>query len=284
MIPASFDYIRPATVDDAVAALADAGDGAKVLAGGQSLLPVLRLRLAEPGLLVDVGGLDQLREIRQDGDALVLGAMVTHAAVASAEVVRQSAGLLAQAAATIGDRQVRHRGTIGGSLAHADPAGDFPAVMVALDAQFVLAGPGGRRSVPATEFFVDYFTTALAPDELLIEVRVPNLAGWGTHYAKVSRTAQAWATVAAAAAVRRANGTITDARVALTNMGPTPVRAGAVEQALIGAEASSDALAAAAGHAAEGTSPGTDTTASAEYRTHLARVLTRRALASAAGI
>jgi aerobic carbon-monoxide dehydrogenase medium subunit len=284
MIPASFDYIRPATLDDAVAALADAGDEAKVLAGGQSLLPVLRLRLAEPGLLVDLGGLDQLRKIRQDGDTLVIGSMATHAAVASSDVVGQAAGLLAQAAATIGDRQVRHRGTIGGSLAHADPAGDLPAVMVALDAQFVLAGPGGRRTVPATEFFVDYFTTALAPDELLVEVRVPNLAGWGTHYAKVSRTAQAWVTVAAAAAVRRANGTIAEARVALTNMGPTPVRASAVEQALVDAGASGEALAAAAGHAAEGTSPGSDITASAEYRTHLARVLTRRALTAAAGV
>jgi aerobic carbon-monoxide dehydrogenase medium subunit len=284
MIPANFDYIRPTTVEDAVAALADAGDEAKVLAGGQSLLPVLRLRLAAPTLLVDLGGLDQLRDIRSDGDTLVIGAMVTHAAVASSDAVAESAALLAQAAATIGDRQVRHCGTIGGSLAHADPAGDLPTVAVALDADLVVAGPDGRRTVPAREFFVDYFTTALRPDELLVEVRVPKLPGWGVHYAKMTRTAQAWATVAVAAAVRRDNGAIGEARVALTNMGPVPVRASAVEQALYGAAATGQTLASAAAHAAEGTSPGSDTTASAEYRTHVARVLTRRALATAAGV
>jgi carbon-monoxide dehydrogenase medium subunit len=196
-------------------------------------------------------------------------------------VVASAAPLLAQAAATVGDRQVRHRGTLGGSLAHADPAGDLPTVAVALDAELVLAGPGGRRTVPAREFFVDYFTTALRPDELLVEVRVPQLPGWGTHYEKVNRTAQAWATVAVAAAVHRENGTITQARVALTNMGPTPVRAVAVEQALAGRAV--DTISAAAGRAAEGTSPATDTTASADYRRHLVTVLTRRALAAAAG-
>jgi carbon-monoxide dehydrogenase medium subunit len=281
MIPAAFDYLRPATVEDAVAALAEAGEEAKVLAGGHSLLPVLRLRLAAPTLLVDLGGLAQLRGARLDGDTLVLGAMTTHAEVASSPVVASAAPLLAQAAATVGDRQVRHRGTLGGSLAHADPAGDLPTVAVALDAELVLAGPGGRRTVPAREFFVDYFTTALRPDELLVEVRVPQLPGWGTHYEKVNRTAQAWATVAVAAAVHRENGTITQARVALTNMGPTPVRAVAVEQALAGRAV--DTIAAAAGRAAEGTSPATDTTASADYRRHLVTVLTRRALAAAAG-
>jgi carbon-monoxide dehydrogenase medium subunit len=282
MIPAPFDYLRPATVEDAVAALAEAGDEAKVLAGGHSLLPVLRLRLATPTLLVDLGGLAQLRGIRVDGDTLVLGAMTTHAEVASSPVVADSARLLAQAAATIGDRQVRHRGTLGGSLAHADPAGDLPTVAVALDAELVLTGPGGRRTVPAREFYVDYFTTVLRSDELLVEVRVPRLPGWGTHYEKVNRTAQAWATVAVAAAVKREDGTISQARVALTSMGPTPVRAVAVEQALTGGSA--DSIAAAAGHAAEGTSPPNDTTASAEYRTHLVRVLTRRALVAAAGL
>lgn len=281
MIPAAFDYLRPATVEDAVAALAEAGEEAKVLAGGHSLLPVLRLRLATPTLLVDLGGLAQLRGVRSDGETLVLGAMTTHAEVAGHPEVAAAAPLLAQAAATIGDRQVRHRGTLGGSLVHADPAGDLPTVAVALDAELVLAGPAGRRTVPAREFYVDYFTTVLGPDELLVEVRVPKLPGWGTHYEKVNRTAQAWATVAVAAAVKRANGTITEARVALTNMGPTPVRAAAVERALAGAAV--DAIGAAAGHAADGTSPPTDTTASAEYRTHLAGVLTRRALAAAAG-
>jgi carbon-monoxide dehydrogenase medium subunit len=282
MIPAAFDYLRPATVEDAVAALAEAGEEAKVLAGGHSLLPVLRLRLAAPTLLVDLGGLTQLRGTRTEGDTLVLGAMTTHAEVAGSPEVAAAAPLLAQAAATVGDRQVRHRGTLGGSLAHADPAGDLPTVAVALDAELVLAGPAGRRTVPAREFFLDYFTTALRPDELLVEVRVPRLAGWGTHYEKVSRTAQAWATVAVAAAVQRQNGTITQARVALTSMGPTPVRATAVEQALAGGSA--DAIAEAAGHAAEGTHPASDTTASADYRRHLATVLTRRALAAAAGL
>jgi carbon-monoxide dehydrogenase medium subunit len=281
MIPAEFDYLKPATVDDAVAALAEAGEEAKVLAGGHSLLPVLRLRLASPSLLVDLDGLDQLRGVRTDGDTLVIGAMTTHAEVAADPQVAGSALLLSQAAASIGDRQVRHRGTIGGSLAHADPAGDLPTVAVALDAELVLAGPSGRRMVPASEFFVDYFTTALRPDELLVEVRVPRLPGWGAHYAKVSRTAQAWATVAVAAAVRRDNGTITQARVALTNMGPTPVRSSTVERALAGGAV--DGIAAAADLAPQGTSPPSDTTASAAYRTHLATVLTRRALAAAAG-
>jgi carbon-monoxide dehydrogenase medium subunit len=273
MIPAAFDYIRPSTVEDAVNALAEAADEGKVLAGGQSLLPVLRLRLAAPALLVDLGGLPQLRGIRSDGDSVVIGAMTTHADVAASGIP-----LLAQAAATVGDRQVRHRGTLGGSLAHADPAGDLPTVAVALDAQLVIAGLDGRRTVPASEFFVDYFTTALGPGELLVEVRVPRLDGWGTHYAKVNRTAQAWATVAVAVAVRRSNGAIAEARIALTNMGPTPVRARAAEQA-----AAAEGPQAAAAVAAQGTSPSSDTAASAGYREHLARVLTRRALLAALG-
>jgi carbon-monoxide dehydrogenase medium subunit len=279
VIPVAFDYLRPSTVEDAVNALADAGEEGKALAGGQSLLAVLRLRLAAPALLVDLGDLPQLRGIREDGDVLVIGAMTTHAELASSSVP-----LLAQVAATVGDRQVRHRGTLGGSLAHADPAGDLPAAVLALDAQMVLAGPNGRREVAASDFFVDLFTTALRPDELLVEVRVPRLEGWQTHYAKVGRTAQSWATVAVAAAVRRENGSIAQARVALTNMGPTPVRASAVEQALVGADAGGDAIAAAAAHAADGTSPASDTTASAEYRSHLVKVLTRRALLAAAAL
>jgi aerobic carbon-monoxide dehydrogenase medium subunit len=278
MIPANFDYIKPSTVEDAVNALTDAGEEGKVLAGGQSLLPVLRLRLAAPALLVDLGGLPQLRGIRLDGDTVAIGAMTTHAELESSQLLGQSAPLLAQAAATIGDRQVRHRGTIGGSLAHADPAGDLPTVAVALDAQLVIAGQDGRRTIPANEFFVDYFTTALRPGELLVEVRVPRLDGWGTHYSKVNRTAQAWATVAVAAAVRRSNGASAEARIALTNMGPTPVRAHAAEQAV-----AAEGVEAAAAVAAQGTSPSSDTTASAGYREHLARVLTRRALSAAAG-
>src|SRR5690606_10048371 len=276
------DYQRPATVADAVAALAAGGEDAKVLAGGHSLLPVLRLRLAAPTLLVDLGGVAELRGVREDGDHLVLGAMTTHAEVVSSPLVAESAPLLAQAAATVGDRQVRHRGTLGGSLSHADPAGDLPTVAVALDADLVVAGPSGRRTVPAREFFVDYFTTVLQPDEVLVEVRVPKLVGWGTEYLKVNRTAQAWATVAVAAAVRREDGAIAQARVALTSMGPTPVRATAVEEALAGAGA--DGIAPAAALAAEGTSPASDTNASAEYRRHLATVLAGRAVTAAAGM
>jgi carbon-monoxide dehydrogenase medium subunit len=284
MIPAAFDYLKPSTVEDAAAALAEAGDEAKVLAGGQSLLPLLRLRMAAPSLLVDLGGLAQLRGVRLEDDVLAIGAMTTHAEVAASDVVRAEAPLLAAAAGGVGDRQVRHRGTLGGALAHADPAGDLPAVAVALDAQLVLAGTGGRRTVSAGEFFTDYFTTALAGDELLVEVRVPRLAGWGAHYEKFHRTAQSWATVGVAAAVRRDNGSIAEARVALTNVGPTPVRAVAVEQALAGADASAEAIAAAAANAAEGTNPTSDLAASAEFRKHLARVLTRRAVHAAAGI
>jgi carbon-monoxide dehydrogenase medium subunit len=284
MIPVEFDYVRPSSVDEAVAALRDAGEDAKVLAGGQSLIPVLRLRLAAPTTVVDLGAIPDLVGVREDGDSLVIGAMTTHATVASHELVRQHAPLVAQAAGSIGDPQVRHLGTFGGSLAHADPAGDLPSVATALDATMVIAGEGGRREVPAGEFFTDYLTTVLEPTDLLVEVRLPKLAGWGTHYEKFNRVAQAWAIVGVAAAVRRDNGSIAEARVALTNMGPTPVRATAVEQALAGGDASADALAAACEAAAEGTSPGDDVTASADYRRHLARVLTRRALAAAAGI
>lgn len=276
MIPAPFDYVRPSTVDEAVAALAKAGDDAKVLAGGQSLLPVLRLRLAEPAVLIDLGGIPELRGVRHDGDALVIGAMTTHGELVA---LGDKAPLLAQAAETVGDRQVRHRGTLGGSLSHADPAGDLPTIAVALDAEIVIAGPNGRRTVKASDFFVDLFTTALQPDDVLVEVRFPRLEGWSAHYTKVSRTAQTWATVAVAAAVRTENGAIAEARVALTNMGPTPVRASTVEQALAGQ--GPDAIEAAAAHAADGTAPADDSAASAEYRTHLIKVLTRRALTAA---
>src|SRR5215211_3586262 len=203
MIPSAFDYFRPSTVDDAVAALSSAGEDAKVLGGGQSLLPVLRLRLAAPTALVDLGGIEQLAGVREEGDAIVIGAMTTHDAVLRDELVRRYAPLVAQATATVGDRQVRHLGTFGGSLAHADPAGDLPAVALALDAELVIAGAGGRRTVPASEFFVDYLTTAIEEGELLVEVRLPKLAaadGWGVRYEKFNRVAQAWSIVAVAAA------------------------------------------------------------------------------------
>lgn len=285
MIPASFDYVRPSSVSDAVSALAEGGEDAKVLAGGQSLIPVLRLRLSYPELLVDLGGIAELRGVRDDGDAIVVGAMTPHHTVLHDPLVRQHAPLLAEATATVADRQVRYRGTFGGSLAHADPAGDLPAVARALDVELVVAGASGRRAVPAAEFFQDYLTTALGHDEVLVEVRVPKLGpGWGFAYEKFARTAQAWAIVAVAAAVRRSNGTIAEARVGLTNMGATPIRAAATEAALAGADASQAAVAAAAGHAAEGTSPPSDLHGQADYRAHLATVLTERAVARAAGL
>jgi len=285
MIPAAFDYVRPSTVDDAVAALAAAGEDGKVLAGGQSLLPVLRMRLSHPSTLVDLGRINSLRGVRDDGDALVIGAMTTHDEVLRDPLVAQHAPLLAQAAATVGDPQVRHVGTLGGSLSHADPAADLPTVALTLDASLEVIGPSGSRTVPVRDFFVDYFTTALAPDEMLTAVRVPKLgAGWTTHYEKFNRVAQAWAIVAVAAAVRRSDGSVGEARVGLSNMGSTPLRASAVESALAGADASADAVRAASEHAAEGTHPPSDVSGGADYREHLARVLTRRAVLAAASI
>jgi carbon-monoxide dehydrogenase medium subunit len=286
MIPVAFDYMRPSSVDEAVAALAaagSAGDEVKLLAGGQSLMPVLRLRLSAPAVVVDLGRVSALRGIRVDGDALVVGAMTTHAEVVASPIVAAECPLLAAVAATVGDRQVRHRGTLGGSLAHADPAGDLLSAALALDATMVVAGPSGQRTVAAADFFTDMFTTALGSDEVLVEVRFPRLAGWTARYEKFHRTAQAWALVGVAAVVRRENGSIAEARVALTNMGPTPVRAAGVEAALVGA-ADVGAVKAAAANAGEATSPPSDISGSAEYRRHLAGVLTARAVASAAGM
>jgi carbon-monoxide dehydrogenase medium subunit len=285
MIPAPFAYVRPTTIDEAIQAIAAGGEDAKVLAGGQSLIPVMRLRLAAPETVVDLGRVAGLRGVRDDGDAIVIGAMTTHADVLADPLVAEHAPLIAEATETVADRQVRHRGTFGGALAHADPAGDLPAVALALDAEFVIAGPQGRRTVPAREFFVDYLTTALQDGELLVEVRIPKLAGsWGMHYEKFNRVAQAWSIVAVAAAVRREDGHIAEARIGLTNMGPTPLRAHATETALAGADATDEAIAAAAAHAAEGTSPSSDLNAQADYRQYLAQVLTRRAVRAAVAL
>jgi carbon-monoxide dehydrogenase medium subunit len=284
VIPVAFDYLRPSTVEDAIAALNDAGDEGKLLAGGMSLLPVLRLRLAAPTVLIDLNGMPQLRGVRDGGDALVIGAMTTHDEVANAALVKEHAPLLAKAARTVGDPQVRHRGTLGGSLAHADPGADLPTVALALDATYVVAGPNGRREVTAKDFAVDLFTTALEPNEVLVEVRVPKLGGWGAHYEKFHRTAQAWSMAAVAATVQRSNGTIGSARVALTNMGPTPVRATALEEALAGCSADADAIGAACAVADQGASPTDDLSASADYRRHLVRVLAARAVRAAAGV
>ncbi|MGH3887805.1 MAG: FAD binding domain-containing protein [Pseudonocardiaceae bacterium] len=284
MIPSSFDYVAASTVEHAVQVLSQAGEDAKILAGGQSLVPVLRLRLAAPTTIVDLDKISELRGVRDDGDAIVVGAMTTHHDVINNPLVGEHAALFAAATKTVGDPQIRHRGTIGGALVHADPAGDLLAPAVALDCDMVIVGPGGRRTVPAAEFFVDLFTTAVGPDEVLIEVRVPKKTGWGTHYQKFNRVVQAWSIVAVAAAVRTEGGSIAQARVALTNMGATPVRATGVEQALVGQPANAQTIRAAAQHAADGTSPTSDGNADADYREHLARVLTRRAVAAAAGV
>jgi carbon-monoxide dehydrogenase medium subunit len=285
MIPAAFDYVRPGSIDEAVSAIGSAGEDGKVLAGGQSLIPVLRLRLAYPSTLVDVGRVPELRGVRDDGDAIVIGAMTTHDDVMHDALVQQHAPLIAQATATVADPQVRHRGTFGGALAHADPAGDLGSVALALDCEFVAVGPSGERRIAAADFFLDYLTTALAAGELLTAIRVPKLGdGWSTHYEKFNRVAQAWSIVGVAAAVRRSNGSIAEARIGLTNMGNTPLRASAAEQALAGVDASADAVAAAAEHAAEGTNAPSDLSGQSDYREHLARVLTKRAVLAAAGI
>ena len=284
MIPAKFDYTRPSSLDEAVSALSAGGEDAKVIAGGQSLLPLLRLRFSYPSVLIDLGGLDELRGVRDLGSSLEIGALTTHYELTRDPLIAAHCGLLAEAAGTIADPAVRHRGTIGGALAHADPAGDLPAVVTALDATLVAAGPSGTRSISPADFFTDYLTTSLRPGEILTAIRVPKLDGWGYRYEKFHLTAQAWAIVGVAAVARRSNGHVSAARVGLTNMGSVPVRARAVEEAAAGAAASAAALTAAAARADEGTNPPSDLRGAADYRRHLARVLTGRALAAAAGI
>jgi len=282
MIPAAFDYTRVATVDEALAALASSDD-AKILGGGQSLLPVLRQRLNAPELIVDCSAIDEIKGIDASGDKVTIGAGATHHAVMNDPAVKSSVPLLAKATETVADPQIRHRGTVGGSLAHADPRADQPPVALALDAEFTIAGPGGKRTVPASEFFIGPFETAVGEDEILVSVAFPKYDGWGTHYEKFNRTAQAWSIVGIAAAVRMDGGKIAEARIGLTNVGGTPVRATAVEQALVGASSMAD-IAAAAEKAADGIEPFADEDADVEFRKHLARVLTKRAVAKAAGI
>jgi carbon-monoxide dehydrogenase medium subunit len=285
VIPAQFDYVRPSTLDEAIQALADGGEDAKVIAGGQSLMPLLRLRLAYPELLVDVGELAELRGVTDTGDALLIGARTTHYDLVHDPLIAAHCGILAQAATTVADPAVRHRGTLGGSLAHGDPAGDLPAVVLALDATLIARGPGGERQIGAGDFFLDYLTTALDAGEVLTGISVPKLGpGWGYRYEKFHRTAQAWATVGVAALARRSDGVLAEARIGLTNMGTVPVRASAAEAAAAGVEASRAALDGAAAFAAEGTEPPADLHGAPDYRRHLARVLTGRALAAAAGV
>ncbi|MDN4162596.1 FAD binding domain-containing protein [Nocardioides abyssi] len=283
MIPAQFDYLAPTTVEEALAALAQHGDEAKILAGGQSLLPVLRMRLNAPEMVIDLGKITSLRGVRDDGDAIVVGAMTQHSVVGSDPLVAEHAALVSKAVEHLADAQIRHRGTFGGALAHADPAGDLGAPTLALGAQFVVQGPSGTRTVPADEFFVDLFETAIGEDEILVAVRLPKHTGWGAHYEKFVRVAHQWPIVAVAAAVRVEGGTIAEARIGLTNMGSTPMRAHAVEQALVGQPATADGVREAASRAAEGTNPPSDLNGDADYRRHLATVLTRRAVLTAAG-
>ena len=284
MIPASFDYVAPTTVADAMAALAEHGDDAKVLAGGQSLLPILRMRLNTPSVVVDLGRIAELAGITEEGDTIVIGAMTPYAAVLASEVVSTHAGLLSKAVATVADPQIRHRGTVGGALVHADPAGDVGAPVLALGAELVIAGAGGTtRTVAADDFFEDLFTTAVGDGELLTQIRIPKHTGWGSHYEKFVRVSHQWSIVAVAAAVRVDGGSIAEARVGLTNMGSTPLRAKAVEAALVGRAPTDQAVREAVAGVAEGTNPPSDLNGAADYRKHLATVLTRRAVLAAAG-
>jgi carbon-monoxide dehydrogenase medium subunit len=278
MIPPEFDYVAPDSLDAALAALREGGEDAKVLAGGHSLLPLMKLRLAAPSLLVDLRRVPGLTGIRRENGTVRVGAMTVHHAVATTPEL----GLAARAAATIADQQVRNRGTIGGSLAHGDPASDLPAVLLALEGSVVVRGAAGEREVAAADLFQDYLTTAVADGEIVTEVRLPAADGWGAGYAKFNRRVEDWAMVAVCAAVRKGpDGSCEDVRLGLTNMASVPLRATAAEDALRGGALDAQAIAAAAALAPEGTDPPEDLNATADYKRHLARVLCRRALEEA---
>ena len=272
MIPASFSYVRAESADDAVALLGEYGDEAKLIAGGHSLLPLMKLRLATPSVLIDVARVSDLAYVRDGGDHLAIGGLTRHHDVETDPLVRDAVPLLGHAAGQVGDPQVRHRGTLGGSLAHGDPASDLPAVVLALGGTIVARGAQGERSIAADDFFVDFLETALAPDEVITEVRVPKTGGAGWAFEKFNRRAQDWAIVGVAAVGGDHPG------VALVNMGSKPLRAATVEEALRAGASPEDAAA----HAADGTGPTADLNASVEYRQHLARVLVRRALTTVA--
>jgi carbon-monoxide dehydrogenase medium subunit len=280
VIPAEFDYVRPASIDEALAALGEGGEDAKILAGGHSLLPLMKLRLAAPTLLVDLGGVPGLTGIERSNGHWRIGAMTSHSAME-----RETAlGLPSVVASTIADPQVRYRGTLGGSLAHGDPASDQLAILLAYEGSVVVRGAGGEREIPAAELFQDYLTTAVGDDEVLTEVRFPALDGYGFGYQKFNRRKEDWAMVAVGALVKKApDGTCEDIRIGLTHMSSVPLRATAVEDALRGQVLDPNSIAAAAEQAAEGTDPPADLNASADYKRHLARVLTKRAITDAAG-
>jgi carbon-monoxide dehydrogenase medium subunit len=271
VIPAPFDYRRASTLDEALSLLAEGGEDAKLLAGGHSLLPLMKLRLAAPSLLVDIGRISDLSFVREDGEDVVVGALTRHRDLETSEVLQTHAPLLAHVAGQVGDPQVRHRGTIGGSIAHGDPASDLPAACLALGARFKAVGPGGERTVDATDFFLGFLETALAPEEVLTEIRLPKATGAGWSFQKFNRRAQDWAIVGVAAVRGSRPG------IGLVNMGSVPLRATASEEALAGGASAAEAAA----RAAEGLDPPGDLNASPEYRVHLAQVLVRRALEEA---
>jgi carbon-monoxide dehydrogenase medium subunit len=280
MIPAEFDYIAPDTLGDAIAALAGGGEDAKLLAGGHSLLPLMKLRLAAPTLLIDLRKVPGLRGIERQNGGWRIGALTPHAELERSPEL----GVMAHAAGTIADPQVRNRGTIGGSLAHGDPASDLPAVLLITEGTVTLQGTDSQRSVAAAELFRDYLETAIEPEEVLTEIHVPALEGWGWGYEKFNRRSEDWAMVGVSAVLKQTDGVCEDVRVGLTNMGSVPLRASAVEDALRGQPLSAQSIAEAAEQAAEGTDPPADLNASGEYKRHLARVLCRRTLARAAGL
>lgn len=285
MFPVSFGYFAARSLEEALELLTKHGDDAKVLAGGHSLIPAMKLRLASPRYLIDLGHVPGLSGVRIDGETLAIGALTVHADVATLELVRQRLPGLAEAAAVIGDVQVRNRGTIGGSVAHADPAADFPVILTALNASFVLQSPSGKRTVAAEDFFIDFYTTALAPNEVLTEIRVPlPPAGAGTAYAKLAHPASGYVVVSAGVLlVRQPSGQCASARVAIGGLGSVPRRAAATEAALQGQPLTPEVIAAAAAKAAEGTDPDDDLYASADYKRHMATVYTRQAIEQAVG-
>jgi carbon-monoxide dehydrogenase medium subunit len=274
VIPAAFDYVRVDSADGAVAALTEHGDEAKLLAGGHSLLPLMKLRLAQPSVLIDIGRIDELSYVREDGNEIVVGALTRHHDLEHSELLEAEVPLLGHAAGEVGDPQVRHRGTIGGSLAHGDPASDLPAVVLALGATLVARGPSGERRIAASDFFTGFLETALAPDEMLTEIRLPRMGNAGWSFQKFNRRAQDWAIVGVACVAGDAS-----TGIGLVNMGSTPLRATATEDALAGGASIEDA----AGLADAGTEPSADLNASTDFRRHLARILVRRALDEAAG-
>jgi aerobic carbon-monoxide dehydrogenase medium subunit len=280
MIPADFDYTVAASLDEAVSALSEGGEDAKLIAGGHSLVPLMKLRLAAPTLLIDLRGIEGLAGVSRDNGDLKIGALTTHATLERSPEL----GLLAHTASTIADQQVRNRGTIGGSLAHGDPASDLPAVVLAAEGSVSLHGPSGDREVAAADLFQDYLTTAVGPDEVMTEIRVPALEGYGWGALKFNRRAEDWAMVGVCALVKSSGGTCEDVRIGLTHMSSVPLRATAAEAALRGRPLDAQSIAAAAEQAAEGTEPPGDLNATPDYKRHLARVLTRRALEQAAGV